>query len=96
MALDVPSKDVKHVMAAVSDVVRKNGDFEVGYSGSWFSNSKMIDEMIIIMLVAIILLYLILASQFESLVQPLIILRRLSWMSLSPCWFYGFSGSAST
>lgn len=94
LALDVPSKDVKHVMAAVSDVVRKNGDFEVGYSGSWFSNSKMIDEMIIIMLVAIILLYLILASQFESLVQPLIILSEIVvdvFVALLVLWIFGVS-----
>ena len=94
LALNVPSKDVKHVMAAVSDVVRKNGDFEVGYSGSWFSNSKMIDEMIIIMLVAIILLYLILASQFESLVQPLIILSEIVVdvsVALLVLWIFGVS-----
>lgn len=81
-------------MAAVSDVVRKNGDFEVGYSGSWFSNSKMIDEMIIIMLVAIILLYLILASQFESLVQPLIILSEIVVdvsVALLVLWIFGVS-----
>lgn len=76
-ALNVESKDVKPVMAAISDLVKENGDFEVGYSGSWFSNIKMIKEMIIIMLVAIILLYLIMASQFESLVQPLIILSEI-------------------
>ena len=94
LALDVPSKDVKQVMAAVSDVVRKNGDFEVGYSGSWFSNSRMIDEMIIIMLVAIILLYLILASQFESLVQPLIILSEIVvdvFVALLVLWIFGVS-----
>lgn len=78
----------------MSDVVRKNGDFEVGYSGSWFSNSKMIDEMIIIMLVAIILLYLILASQFESLVQPLIILSEIVVdvsVALLVLWIFGVS-----
>ena len=77
LALNVESKDVKPVMAAINEMVKANGNFEVGYSGSWFSNNKMIKEMIIIMLVAIILLYLIMASQFESLVQPLIILSEI-------------------
>ena len=92
--LNVPSKDVRPVMAVVSEAVRENGGFEVGYSGSYFSNSKMIDEMIIIMLVAIILLYLILASQFESLVQPLIILAEIVvdiFVALLVLWIFGVS-----
>lgn len=94
LALDVPSKDVKPVMTAVSAAVREDGDFEVGYSGAYFSNGKMIDEMIIIMLVAIILLYLILASQFESLVQPLIILSEIVvdvFVALLVLWIFGVS-----
>ena len=92
--LDLSSKNVKPVMAAVSEAVREDGGFEVGYSGSFFSNSKMIDEMIIIMLVAIILLYLILASQFESLVQPLIILSEIVvdvFVALLVLWIFGVS-----
>ncbi len=92
--LDVASDDVKPVMAAVSAAVRKDGDFEVGYSGSYFSNRRMIDEMIIIMLVAIALLYLILASQFESLVQPLIILAEVVvdvFVALLVLWIFGVS-----
>lgn len=94
LALDVESKDVKPVMAAVDAVVREDGNFDVGYSGSWFSNRRMIDEMIIIMLVAIILLYLILASQFESLVQPLIILAEIVvdvFVALLVLWIFGVS-----
>lgn len=94
LALDVESKDVKPVMAAVDAVVRENGNFDVGYSGSWFSNRRMIDEMIIIMLVAIILLFLILASQFESLVQPLIILAEIVvdvFVALLVLWIFGVS-----
>lgn len=94
LALDVESKDVKPVMAAVDAVVREDGNFDVGYSGSWFSNREMIDEMIIIMLVAIILLYLILASQFESLVQPLIILAEIVvdvFVALLVLWIFGVS-----
>lgn len=94
LALDIPSKDVKPVMAEVSEAVRDDGGFEVGYSGSYFANSKMINEMIVIMLVALILLYLILASQFESLVQPLIILAEVVvdvFAALLVLWIFGVS-----
>lgn len=94
LALNVESKDVKPVMSEISEIVKENGDFEVGYSGSWFSNNKMIKEMIVIMLVAIILLYLIMASQFESLVQPLIILSEIVvdiFVALIVLWALGVS-----
>ncbi len=94
LALNVESKDVKPVMSEISEIVKANGDFEVGYSGSWFSNNKMIKEMIVIMLVAIILLYLIMASQFESLVQPLIILSEIVvdiFVALIVLWTLGVS-----
>ena len=94
LALDVASKDVKPVMAAVNDVVREDEGFEVGYSGAYFTNRKMIGEMIVIMLVAIILLYLILASQFESLIQPLIILSEIVidvFVALMVLWIFGVS-----
>ena len=94
LALDIASDRIKPVMSTVSSVVRDNGDFEVGYSGSWFSNGKMIREMILILIVALILLYLILASQFESLVQPLIILSEVLvdiFASLLVLWIFGVS-----
>ena len=92
--LDVPSKDVRKAMDAVKDVVRKDGAFEAGFSGSWFSNRKMVDQMILILLIAVTLLYLILASQFESLVQPLIILSEIVidiFFALLALWIFGVS-----
>ena len=92
--LDVPSKDVRKAMDAVKDVVRDDGAFEAGFSGSWFSNRKMVDQMILILLIAVTLLYLILASQFESLVQPLIILSEIVidiFFSLLALWIFGVS-----
>lgn len=94
LALDVASKDVEPTMEAVSAAVRADGNFEVGYSGSWFSNNKMIGELAVILLVALALLYLILASQFESLVQPLIILSEVVvdvFAALLVLWIFGVS-----
>ena len=92
--LDVPSKDVKKAMEIVRDVVRKNGTFETDFSGSWFSNRRMVNQMILILLIAVTLLYLILASQFESLVQPLIILAEIVidiFVALLVLWVLGVS-----
>ncbi len=94
LSFDVPADEVKTVMATVNDIVREDGRFEVGYSGSYFSNSRMVEEMAVIMLVALILLFLILASQFESLVQPLIILSEVVvdvFAALLVLWIFGVS-----
>ncbi len=94
LELNVPSKEVKSTMATVRDVVRNNDGFEASFSGSWFSSRKMVNEMVMILLVALTLLYLILASQFESLVQPLIILSEIVidiFISLLVLWIFGVS-----
>ena len=64
-------------MAAISSATRDDGRFDVSFGGSFFSNREMIRQMSLVMLVALSLLFLILASQFESLLQPLIILAEI-------------------
>ncbi|MBQ7195717.1 MAG: efflux RND transporter permease subunit [Bacteroidales bacterium] len=77
VSFDVPSRDVKSLMEAVSRAVRDDGRFDVAFSGSWFSTSELIRQMLLVLLISVLLLYLILAAQFESLVQPLIILSEI-------------------
>lgn len=51
--------------------------FDVNFSGSLFSNIKMLKEIGVILMVSVMLLYFILAAQFESLVQPLLVLLEI-------------------
>ncbi len=76
--LDVKGREVPSVMERVRQAVRENGRFDVSFSGAWFSNRKMVREMIWTLLIALVLLYLILAAQFESLLQPLLILLEIA------------------
>ena len=64
----------KESMRLVKTAVRDDGHFEVSFAGRYFSNKKMVKELFVILLISLALLYFILASQFESLVLPLIIL----------------------
>lgn len=59
--------------------VKKMGGqkWEVDFSGSFFSNKQMLDELVVILLVSILLMYFILAAQFESFLQPLIVLVEI-------------------
>jgi len=51
--------------------------WNVDFSGSFFSNKKMISELIVILLISILLMYFILAAQFENFVLPLIVLLEI-------------------
>jgi multidrug efflux pump subunit AcrB len=57
--------------------VEQNQLWEIDFSGSIFSNRKMINELIIILLISLLLMYFILAAQFESFLQPLIVLLEI-------------------
>ena len=53
------------------------GDWDTAFSGSFFSNRQMLDELVVILFISILLMYFILAAQFESFVQPLIVLLEI-------------------
>lgn len=94
VALDVPQKDVPSVMKAVSSALEERRDFEAGFSGAWFSSREMTGQLVVIFIIAVILLYLILASQFESLLQPLLIMSEIVvdvFSALLVLWIMGVS-----
>ncbi len=88
---DLPPAEV---MKNIRTAVMQEGDFDVSFGGSWFSNRKMVGELAVVLVIALVLLYLILASQFESLVQPLVIMSEIVIDiagSLAVLWLCGVS-----
>ncbi|MCM1111014.1 MAG: efflux RND transporter permease subunit [Clostridium sp.] len=67
----------RRLMERISEVVRQEGTDDVDFAGSFFSNAKMIREMVVILLVSILMMYFILCAQFESFTQPLIVLLEI-------------------
>ena len=51
--------------------------FNVRFEGSYFDVQELGSELLVVILVAILLLYFIMAAQFESLWQPIIILLEI-------------------
>lgn len=51
--------------------------WDIDFSGSFFSNKKMLNELVIILFISILLMYFILAAQFESFLQPFIVLLEI-------------------
>ena len=70
-------KEAEPLMEQVKEVVDATGDWDTAFSGSFFSNRKMLDELVVILFISILLMYFILAAQFESFVQPLIVLLEI-------------------
>ena len=68
--------EVKDVMTYVTSLVDndRKGELQASFVGSYFSSRTMIGELVMVLVVALLLLYFILAAQFESLIQPMIIL----------------------
>ena len=94
LVFDVRGKEARRVMEEVKKVVRQDEKFDVSFTGTYFSNREMIKELIGVLIISILLLFFILAAQFESLVQPFIILSELIidiFAVLGILWIFGES-----
>lgn len=69
--------EAEHLMQEVKQEADGTGDWDTAFSGSFFSNRRMLDELVVILFISILLMYFILAAQFESFVQPLIVLLEI-------------------
>ena len=84
--------EIPYIMDVIDKISASDEWFDVSYSGSFFSNREMINELIIILVVSFLLLFFILAAQFESLIQPLIILSEILvdiFGALFILWIFG-------
>lgn len=87
-------KDAETLMEKVKQVVNRYGNWEVDFSGSFFSNEQTMREMVVILCVSILLMYFILAAQFESFLQPLIVLTEIPIdiaFALFSLWIFGYT-----
>ncbi len=85
-------EDAPQLMSDVEHTVRETDGWEVDFAGSFFSNRKMIGELTVILLVSILLMYFILCAQFESFLQPFIVLVEIPIdiaFALTSLWMCG-------
>lgn len=82
------------LMNAVENELTHWENWETDFSGSFFSNAEMMQEMFVILCVSILLMYFILAAQFESFLQPLIVLTEIPIdvaFALLVLWLCGYT-----
>ena len=82
--VDCDDATVRKIMSWAQDFAahsvrgqKRTDGISVTFFGDYFSSQNLIKELFIVLSVALALLYFILAAQFESLVQPLIILSEM-------------------
>ncbi len=84
-----------HALAKeVREQLQDKFDLNLSFSGQLFSSRLLLKELLIVMLIALALLYFILAAQFESLTQPLIVLLEVPMDiagALGLLWLFGGS-----
>ena len=83
-------KDEEQLMTSIRQIDQQQ--WEIDFTGSFFSNREMLNELVVILFISILLMYFILASQFESFLQPLIVLVEIPIdvaASLGVLWLCG-------
>jgi multidrug efflux pump subunit AcrB len=72
--------------------IRNSTVLQAEFDGTWFRQKVLMKELIVVLLISVLLLYFILAAQFESFFQPLIVLVELPIdlaAALFMLWIFG-------
>ena len=80
------------IIAALTRIATKDGRFTVSFMGDYFRNQENLQQLYFILLISLALLFFILAAQFESFLQPFIVILTLPLGiagSLLFLWLFG-------
>jgi multidrug efflux pump subunit AcrB len=75
--MNVRTNKPAELTADIRAMITKDQTIDVKFSGSLISGQKLFKELAVVLVVALLLLYFILAAQFESLTQPIIVLLEI-------------------
>jgi multidrug efflux pump subunit AcrB len=75
--MDIATNKPSEITREIRNMMAPDRDLNVSFSGSLITGQRLFEELSIILVVALLLLYFILAAQFESLTQPLIVLLEI-------------------
>jgi HAE1 family hydrophobic/amphiphilic exporter-1 len=83
---------VNQIKAGVNQIAMPQG-FSVIYGGSWEDIQAVVKDLVLVLLLSIILIYFIMAAQFESFVDPFIIMFTLPMTFIGVIWIHLLSGT---
>ncbi|MBI9098603.1 MAG: efflux RND transporter permease subunit [Spirochaetaceae bacterium] len=92
-----PGSSTSEVEKKVRNLVTENIVADEGvmidFGGDWAEIMNMIFKFVVIMIIAIALVFAVMASQFESLLDPFIIFLCLPLMLIGVIWIYIITGT---
>ncbi len=80
------------LLDSIRQVVRAEPSLVATFSGAYFERTRLLGELSIVLLIALALLYFILAAQFESLSLPLIVLLTVPVGMTGALWTLWLGG----
>lgn len=93
VSLNASDREVERVMDFVNAYVHRPASrYSATFAGGYFTARQLVRELSVVLAVALALLFFILAAQFESLVQPFIILLEMvvdAFFILLALWLMG-------
>lgn len=69
--------DAETLCNTIRSVVNSTNRWDVDFSGAFFGNKAMVKQLAVILLISIMLMYFIMCAQFESFLQPLIVMVEI-------------------
>lgn len=66
-----------NIIKTIKKEMKNDSFWDVDFSGEFFSNRQMLNELLIILLISLLMMYFILAAQFESFIQPFLVLLEI-------------------
>ena len=73
---ELSTEEVESLTASLPKMASEKG-LTIDFGGTYFEDQENLRQLIFILMISVVLLYFILAAQFESLVQPLIVIFTL-------------------
>lgn len=70
-------EDAEKLCAEIRKIVQEDSRWNVDFSGAFYGNKAMIKQLAVILLISIMLMYFIMCAQFESFLQPLIVMVEI-------------------
>ncbi len=75
--LNISNAEYNDATTQLKEIAAQDNTFDVNFGGSILSNKSMLGELLVIILISLLLLYFILAAQFESFWLPVIVLLEV-------------------
>lgn len=76
--LNAESGEIREIMKYTDAFTKRHPEYSATFGGEYFQSRRLVGELAVVLAVSLALLFFILAAQFESLVQPFIILLEMA------------------